>query len=163
MFGLKKKVAAVEDGIYVPVSGSFIPLEEVSDDVFANKMLGDGFAIQPNDDLVVAPISGEITMIQPHAVGIKRKDGLEFLIHMGIDTVQLLGKPFTIHVQVGDQVQAGELMAHVDWQQIEEADLMSTTLIVITNTVTHLEKLEISDEIGLLTTGMLIGRASAKR
>lgn len=90
MFGFgKKKTAVLDQRLYNPVMGQVIELEDVSDPVFAGGMMGDGFAVEPTGNEIVAPVSGEVTMVQGHAVGFKRADGLEILLHMGIDTVSV--------------------------------------------------------------------------
>lgn len=161
MFGLgKKKVVVADVNLYAPVNGTVIDLTTVPDPVFAGKMMGDGFAIEPDDSRVVAPVAGEVTMLQGHAVGFKRADGLEILIHMGIDTVSLDGAPFDMQVQVGDVLEAGEPIAIADWAQIEAAGLPRTTMVLITNTTDKLASLDVQS--GPATAGELIGKATAK-
>ncbi|MCW0953462.1 PTS glucose transporter subunit IIA [Weissella ceti] len=161
MFGLgKKKVVVADVNLYAPVNGTVIDLTTVPDPVFAGKMMGDGFAIEPDDSRVVAPVAGEVTMLQGHAVGFKRADGLEILIHMGIDTVSLDGAPFDMQVQVGDVLEAGEPIAIADWAQIEAAGLPRTTMVLITNTTDKLANLDVQS--GPATAGELIGKATAK-
>lgn len=161
MFGIgKKKVVVADVNLYAPVNGTVIDLTTVPDPVFAGKMMGDGFAIEPDDSRVVAPVAGEVTMLQGHAVGFKRADGLEILIHMGIDTVSLDGAPFDMQVQVGDVLEAGEPIAIADWAQIEAAGLPRTTMVLITNTTDKLASLDVQS--GPATAGELIGKATAK-
>ncbi len=100
MFGFKKNKATLADeALYAPVSGQLIPLEEVSDPVFSGKIMGDGFAVEPSSDQVVSPATGRISMVQGHAIGITREDGLEILLHLGIDPVSLNGVPFELDVK----------------------------------------------------------------
>lgn len=95
MFNFFKKSKSKGNEVKAPIKGNLIPLSEVSDDVFSQKMLGDGFAVKPTGQEVVAPVSGTITTLFPtkHAIGIKTAEGLEVLIHLGIDTVELKGNP----------------------------------------------------------------------
>ena len=123
------------DEFYSVVDGELLDIEEVSDPTFAQKMIGDGFAVEPVNGHIVAPVSGEITTIFPtkHALGIKTSNGLEVLVHMGLDTVELEGKPFTVHVTEGQGVEHGDDLADVDLDAIKDAGKMPTMLVVITN------------------------------
>ncbi|WP_125605641.1 N-acetylglucosamine-specific PTS transporter subunit IIBC [Lapidilactobacillus bayanensis] len=123
------------DTFYSVVDGELLDIEAVSDPTFAQKMIGDGFAIEPTSGRIVAPVSGEITTIFPtkHALGIKTSNGLEVLVHMGLDTVELEGKPFDLHVTEGQVVEHGDALADVDLAAIRDAGKMPTMLVVITN------------------------------
>ena len=123
------------DEFYSVVDGELLDIEEVSDPTFAQKMIGDGFAVEPVNGHIVAPVNGEITTIFPtkHALGIKTSNGLEVLVHMGLDTVELEGKPFTVHVTEGQVVEHGDDLADVDLDAIKDAGKMPTMLVVITN------------------------------
>lgn len=161
-FGKKKKVAQ-DERLYNPVAGNVIALAQVSDPLFAGGMMGDGFAVEPTGNEVVAPVSGEVTMVQGHAVGFKRADGLEVLLHMGIDTVSLDGAPFKITASVGDVVQGGDAIATVDWAQVEVAGLPKTTMVLITNTADKLASMTRSWEEDVETVaGSEVGTAIAK-
>ena len=98
------------------VSGKIIPLTAVNDDVFSKGMMGTGVAIVPDDDVIVAPCDGEVTMLFPtmHAFGMKNEDGVEILVHIGIDTVNLEGKGFTCFVENGQSVKKGDKMLEID-------------------------------------------------
>lgn len=98
------------------MSGHVLPLEQVSDEVFAEKMIGDGAAVIPEEPYVYAPGDGEITLLYPtgHAIGMKLKDGTELLIHVGIDTVKLDGAGFETLVALGQNVQKGEAILKLD-------------------------------------------------
>ncbi|MEG1283989.1 MAG: PTS glucose transporter subunit IIA, partial [Lactococcus sp.] len=97
MFGFGKKKSVNEDkNLYAPLAGTVIDLEKVSDPVFAKKVMGDGYAIEPTSSEIVSPVAGEVSLVQGHAIGFKRADGLEVLLHLGIDTVSLNGQPFQI-------------------------------------------------------------------
>lgn len=160
MFGFgKKKVAENDANLYAPVTGELINLENVSDPVFAGKMMGDGFAVEPNGGDIVSPVAGEVTLQQGHAVGIKRVDGLEILVHIGIDTVSLNGAPFAPQVKVGDIVSGGDTLSVVDWQSIETAQLPKTTMVLITNSADKLDNL--TTNVGSVTAGEQVGQAIA--
>lgn len=164
MFGFGKKKKVVQDErLYNPVAGSVVELAQVSDPVFAGGMMGEGFAVEPTGSEVVAPVSGEVTMVQGHAVGFKRADGLEILLHMGIDTVSLDGAPFKITVSVGDVVEAGDVIATADWAQVDAAGLPKTTMVLITNTADKLASMTRDWQEGVETvTGAEVGTAMAK-
>src|SRR5699024_5903037 len=103
---------AVKGGMVAsPFTGKVIPVSEVGDGVFSEKMVGDGFAVEPDDDKVYSPVDGEVTMVfdTKHAFTIQTDGGLEVLVHMGIDTVQLQGKPFMLTIRQGDKVRCGDL------------------------------------------------------
>lgn len=160
MFGFEKKIR--EDiNIYAPVTGEAIPLEKVPDPVFAQKMMGNGYAVVPTDSEIVAPIAGKITLIQGHAVGLQRFDGLEVLLHIGIDTVSLNGKPFTTKAKVGQIVAAGDVLVAVDWAQIDAAQLSKMTMVLITNTTDKLASITV--QYGQTIAGQQLGQAIARR
>ncbi len=106
----KRKKKAVDPTMKAVVSGTRIPLDQVPDEVFSQKMLGDGLAIKPTEEVVVAPAAGEVTVLMEgsgHACGMKLDNGMEILIHIGVDTVEMKGQGFKELVTVGDQVVAG--------------------------------------------------------
>ena len=120
--------------IVSPLSGKAVPLEEVPDQVFAQKMMGDGIAVIPSEGKLYSPIDGEIVMIHDslHAYGIQSPDGIELLIHCGLETVHLKGSVFTPKVRVGDQVKAGDLLSEIDLDTLKEKQIQTITPIVIT-------------------------------
>lgn len=146
MFGLKKYKQTNE--LFAPITGDLIQLSKVSDPVFAQGMMGEGFAIKPdlNEESLVSPISGVVTVAQGHAIGITRDDGLEFLIHIGVDTVSLQGKPFTLQVSQGKKVKVGTPLVDVDWTQIVSQQLDPTVMILIPNSKTNLEQLNVEEK-----------------
>jgi len=160
MFGFKKHKQTNE--LFSPIAGEIIDLSKVSDPVFAQGMMGEGFGIKPdlNDEEIVSPIGGVVTVAQGHAVGITRDDGLEFLIHIGIDTVSLNGKPFNVLIKQGKKVDIGTPLVEVDWQQIIDQKLDPTVMILITNSKTNLESLDINEQT--VTKQVTIGQAIAK-
>lgn len=131
-----KTVATGESVDLVAVAnGEVIAIEAVADSVFSGKMMGDGFAVEPTDGTIVSPVNGTIKSVFPtkHAIGIETKEGVEVLVHMGIDTVSLEGKPFSVKVKEGDQVQAGQVLAQVDLEALQQADKKATMIVVFTN------------------------------
>lgn len=125
-----------------PVNGKFKSLVDVDDEVFSKKMMGEGFAIEPTDQHIFSPVEGEVVSIfkTKHAIGLKTKDGLEVLLHMGIDTVDLAGKPFTIKVKEGEKVSPKTELAEVDLEQIKASGKKPTIITVITNSIDHVIK-----------------------
>lgn len=132
---LFKKKENQEIELFAPVDGEVIPLEEVPDPVFAEKMMGDGIAIKPSNGKVVSPVDGDIIQAFPtkHAVGIKACNGTEILIHIGLETVALDGDGFTIHVKEGDKVKKGDALVDVDLAVVGEKAASTVTLMLITN------------------------------
>lgn len=118
--------------VYAPASGEIIPIEEVPDEVFSSKSLGNGFAIMNHDGMIHSPTSGKITTIFPtlHAIGIENENGEQVLVHMGIDTVDLAGKPFNIKVTDGQMVKQGDLLAQIDSNQIKAAGKNDMIIVV---------------------------------
>ena len=107
--------------VYSPLKGELINIEEVSDAMFSQKMLGDGVAIIPSDKHIYSPVDGVVTMVYEtqHAIGLRTNYGKDILIHIGIDTVNLKGKPFKTKVKIGDNVKHGDLLTVVDWTYIK--------------------------------------------
>ncbi|MED4841681.1 PTS glucose transporter subunit IIA [Weizmannia sp. CD-2023] len=134
MFKLFSKKAAVEE-LVAPMSGKVVQIEDVPDEVFSQKMIGDGIAIEPDEGVVVSPVDGEIVQFFPtkHAVGLKTKSGLEILIHIGMETVALNGEGFEGFVQQGDRVKAGDKLVSFDLEQIRERAESIISPVVITN------------------------------
>ena len=124
---------ANEVDILAPMTGAVIPLAEVNDKVFSSGAMGRGFGIIPDAGEVRAPIDGRVDIAIGHAFGIKSPDGLEVLVHVGIDTIRLNGAPFTSAVAEGTDVRAGDLLATADLEAIEAAGLDTTTVVVVTN------------------------------
>ncbi|EOL43277.1 PTS sugar transporter subunit IIA [Enterococcus caccae] len=137
MFGFlkKKEPAQLNETLYAVATGKLIPISEVNDPVFSQKMMGDGFAVLPETGDIYSPIEGEVLSVfqTKHAVGMKMANGLEILLHMGIDTVELNGEPFNIKVSEGSKVSQGTLIAKVDLESITSAGKAIDMVVVITN------------------------------
>lgn len=133
LFGKKEEVK--NETVIAPITGEVKQLEEVPDPVFAEKMMGEGIAIDPTEGMVVAPFDGEIVQLFPtnHAVGLKTPSGLEILIHVGLETVALDGEGFEAFVKQGDQVKKGDKLVAFDIDIIKEKASSTITPIIMTN------------------------------
>jgi glucose PTS system EIICBA or EIICB component len=120
---------------HAPMQGRMIPLEEVPDKIFASKLVGNGVAFMPEKGELVSPVAGKIIHIYPtlHAIGIETAEGLQVLLHIGIDTAQLQGKYFTAHVKEGDQVEPGQLLVQFNLQKVKKNCTSLATPMLITN------------------------------
>jgi PTS system sucrose-specific IIC component len=149
LFGIPKEVLE-EDGeeaasgttmqktmpeITSPATGTLVPLNEVGDEVFANKVLGDGFAIDITDGRILAPVDGTVAAAfdTGHAVGIRTEDGREILVHIGINTVELGGQGFCLLVEQGQTVKRGDLMVEVDMDYVKGKGKDLTTMVLFTS------------------------------
>ena len=123
------------DEFVAPANGELIHLDKVNDPVFSQKLMGDGFAVNPSDNEIDAPIGGIIGTVFPtkHALIITTKHGLEIMLHLGIDTVELNGKPFESFVNEGDTVKAGQKLATMDLEQVKAAGKDTSIMTIITN------------------------------
>lgn len=141
----KKKEA---EKIYAPLNGKIVKLEEVPDPVFSQKMMGEGIAIQPTEGKVVSPVDGKIVQVMDskHAIGIEDTSGNEILIHVGLETVELKGEGFNLHIQVGDSVTVGQLLMEFDLAYIEANAKSSVTPMVITNSGTSEKSFTLTNE-----------------
>ncbi|MGO2853685.1 MAG: PTS system trehalose-specific EIIBC component [Tetragenococcus koreensis] len=121
--------------LFAPVSGDLLPITAVDDPVFSQKMMGDGYAVKPTDDKIYAPVVGTISSVfeTKHAIGILTPGGAEVLVHMGLDTVELKGMPFTVNVNENDQVTTDTQLASMDRKAVEEAGKQTDVLTVFTN------------------------------
>ncbi|WP_269928895.1 glucose PTS transporter subunit IIA [Kocuria massiliensis] len=149
--------------VLAPISGEIIGIAEVPDPVFSGKMVGDGLGIgQPHGREVLAPVSGTVTMVADsgHALGFTTPSGLEFLIHLGIDTVELQGRPFDLRVGKGDAVTAGRPIGTMDIEAIREAGKDPTVILVITNSAKRLGRLTVGR--GQTEAGQPVAAASAQ-
>lgn len=140
-------MAKNEINLLAPANGQVIALEKTSDPIFSKGTMGQGFGLTPSDGEVVAPVSGKVSMIADtkHAIGIVTDDGLEVLVHMGVDTVGLKGDPFEILIKNGDQIEAGQDIATMDLKMIKDKGLDTTIMTLITNSSTILEGLDVEE------------------
>ncbi|HGL3399785.1 TPA: PTS glucose transporter subunit IIA [Enterococcus faecalis] len=134
MFNLFKNKKQEGISITAPCSGRIIPISEVNDPIFSKKVLGEGFAVVPEGNKIYAPLTGRIEAVFPtkHAISIKSDADIEYLIHIGIDTIELEGKPFSIFVNAGEKVTTETLLAEVDFDQIKQAGKDPSVIVVFT-------------------------------
>ena len=123
------------DQLYAPVAGEAVPVSEVPDPTFSEGILGNGIAIKPADGKVYAPCDATVDMMftTGHAVSLIADSGAEILIHVGLETVSLEGKPFTVHAQNGDKVKKGQLLIEVDLDAVKAAGLNTITPMLVCN------------------------------
>lgn len=139
LFG--KKDDSPVDGmleIKSPFNGKYVKLEDIPDPVFAEKMMGEGFGIEPTDGEVVSPVAGEVMQVFPtnHAIGIKTANGIELLIHIGLETVAMEGEGFTGHVSEGDSVEVGDKLVTFDMDLVKKEANSTISPVIITNSDT---------------------------
>lgn len=136
---LPETKAASDVVLLSPLTGTAVPLSEVEDQVFSAEMMGKGFAVEPSLGEVVSPINGKVTMVfeTKHAIGLTSDEGVEVLIHIGLDTVNLKGEGFTAHVATGDTVKIGDQLMEFDMDVIQAAGYKATTPVIITNTADY--------------------------
>jgi|SRR5699024_7888141 len=136
LFG-KKEDSPVESSLEIksPFNGKYVKLEDIPDPVFAEKMMGEGFGIEPSDGEVVSPVTGEVMQVFPtnHAVGIKTENGIELLIHIGLETVAMEGQGFTGHVSEGDSVEVGDKLVSFDMDLVSKEANSTISPVIITN------------------------------
>ena len=132
----KKLFGKNTDDFYAPMAGKAVAITEVPDPTFAEGMLGNGIAIEPTEGKVYAPCDATVDMMftTGHAVSLVAVCGAEILIHVGLETVSLEGKPFTVHVANGDKVKKGQLLIEVDLEAVKAAGLPTITPMVVCNT-----------------------------
>lgn len=138
------------DDFVMPVNGKIIPISEVPDQVFSEKMMGDGFAIEPIDGTYVSPVDGEVISVFPtkHAVGIRAESGQEILVHIGLDTVELKGEGFDVYVKEGYAVKKGDVLVKVDLDYMKEKATSHISPIVFTSLKEH-------ESVELLQSGII--------
>ncbi len=135
MLGLFKKDKNKDILVKAPLKGRVMDIAEVPDLVFSQRMVGDGIAIEPVEGKIIAPIDGEVIQIMDtkHAIGLRSKEGIELLIHVGIDTVNMQGEGFEVHVAAGDKVRTGDLLLTFDLEAVGSKAKSTITPVVITN------------------------------
>ncbi|MFP7365881.1 beta-glucoside-specific PTS transporter subunit IIABC [Corynebacterium callunae] len=141
------------------ISGTYVPLSEINDKVFSSGAMGEGFGIRPASGDIVAPVAGTLIAVQKtgHAYGIRGDNGVEVLVHVGIDTVKMGGEGFEILVARGDHVDAGQLLGRVDLDTVEKAGFDNTTAVIVTNS-RKLENLELVKTEGQVAAGDVVMR-----
>lgn len=163
MFKLfSKKTPALDNQVYAPANGQLVDISEVSDAVFSSKAMGEGFGVQPTNNQIVAPLTGKVVMVAntKHAIGFQTASGLEVLIHMGVDTVDLKGAPFEVLVKPGDVVTGGQPVAKMDLAAVKEAGLDTVIMTVITNSTDKLKALTVHP--GAVEKGAVVGEVTTK-
>lgn len=153
-----KEFKGINETILNVADGNVKPISAVNDPVFSQKMMGDGFGVEPQNGTVYAPVSGTVTSVFPtkHALGLLTDNGLEVLVHMGIDTVDLKGAPFTVKVKDGDKVSAGNVIAQMDLNAIKAASKQTTIIVAFTNA-------EEIQTVTLTKTGELAGKTEVAK
>lgn len=148
--------------IVSPVTGTVIDLADVPDPVFSSKAVGDGLGVEPDDGAIVSPVDATVTMVAGtgHAIGFKSQSGLEVLLHLGVDTVELEGAPFDLSVTVGDTVKAGQPLGTMDLEAVRAAGKAATAIVVLTNTITHVADLTVTT--GRTDAGATVATATLK-
>lgn len=163
-FFKKKEETGKQDTVELhnPVDGKVIPISEVSDPVFSEKMMGDGFGVEPKNGDIYSPVDAEIISVFPtkHALGLKLSNGVDLLVHIGIDTVELKGKPFEVFVEEGQKVTPETLLVNVDLEALKEAGKEETVIIAFTN-MDVVEDYSLSNT-GDLARGESIGQITSK-
>lgn len=150
--------------IVAPVSGRVIPIEDVPDPMFSEKVVGDGLGIsKPKSGKILAPVSGKVMMVAKtgHAFALKTENGLEVLVHLGIDTVELKGEPFDMTISRGDQLHAGDKVGIMDVDVIKSAGKDTTVIVAITNTAKKLDDLKVTHKA--VTSGDPVAAATLKQ
>lgn len=145
-----------------PVTGRVMDLADVPDPVFSSEAVGDGLGVEPDDGALVSPVDATVTLVAGtgHAIGFKTGTGLEVLLHLGVDTVELEGRPFDLTVSVGDTVEAGDALGTMDLEAIRAAGKAATAIVVLTNTATRLESLSVTT--GRAEAGAAVAVAALK-
>lgn len=159
VISFEQKTEEQNDGVIIAyANGELTEIEKVNDETFASKVLGDGIAIIPEDGNIYAPVDGEISvaMESGHAVGFTDMNGTVYLIHIGIDTVQLNGKYFKVNVQVGDQIKRGDLLVTFDKEKVEKAGFDTACMLIVTEAngktlnKTKERKVKVGEEVAIL-------------
>lgn len=153
---------ATKETLFAVAAGNIKEITEVNDPVFSQKMMGDGYAVEPSNGKVYAPVNGKVTSVfeTKHAIGILSNEGLEVLVHMGLDTVELKGVPFNVFVKEGYLVTPETLIAEMDLPEIEQAGKKTDIIVALTNN----EKVAglSLDQSGLVRPGEAVGKAEVK-
>ncbi|UUX33969.1 PTS sugar transporter subunit IIA [Fundicoccus culcitae] len=167
MFNFFKKkeqepVKSKEVTLYAPADGELIKIEEVNDLVFAEKMMGDGFAVKPANGTITSPVDGEVTTVFPtqHAVGLL-SSSLEVLLHMGIDTVSLDGKPFTTQVKEKQKLSHNDVVSKMDLAAVKAEEKETDIVVIFTNGDEVIKSFELT-KTGMVSKGEEVGKVFLK-
>ena len=140
-------------------NGKSVAIEDVPDEVFSTKMMGDGIAVIPDDGKIYAPCNGKISMVMDntkHALGIETEDGMELLIHVGLDIVNLMGEGFATHVSAGDSVETGELLISYDKTDFVTKGINDITMLVIVENGGHeITKYNINENVHIIESPLI--------
>ena len=140
-------------------NGKSVAIEDVPDEVFSTKMMGDGIAVIPDDGKIYAPCNGKISMVMDntkHALGIETEDGMELLIHVGLDTVNLMGEGFATYVSAGDSVETGELLISYDKTDFVTKGINDITMLVIVENGGHeITKYNINENVHIIESPLI--------
>ncbi len=149
MFKLFKKEKS--QNVYSPMNGKYVALENVKDEVFASKMMGDGFAIEPDELKIFAPLNGKVSMVAKtkHAIGITTNDGIELLIHFGLDTVALNGEGMNVLVNEGDEVVRGMQLMEGDANFLKQKQIDVTTMVILISESKISKRLETDKNVSI--------------
>lgn len=165
---LKKKVKSknvewIE--VYAVATGEFLPIEEVEDPVFSQKMMGEGYAILPEGGTIYSPLSGKVSNVFPtkHAIGFEAGEKLEVLLHMGIDTVELEGDPFQVFVTEEQGVSQHDQVAEVDLEKLAEKEKNEAMIVILTNEDDAVDQIEwMLDQRQAVSVGDLVAKVFLK-
>lgn len=151
MFGFLRKKK--ELSLLALTDCKVVPIEQVPDPVFSEKIIGDGIAFMPEDGVIKSPCTGEVVQIFPtkHAIGLRTEEGLEILIHLGLDTVELKGEGFEAYVEADDSVEAGQELVHMDLEYVESQGKSIMCVMVIVNMDDKVKDLHVTREEYLKT------------
>lgn len=143
------KTFSRSETIFLPVEGQLKDISSVNDEVFSSKAVGDGFAVIPSSDELYAPVTGKITSVFPtqHAITLISDNGVEILMHIGIDTVELKGRFFNIEVKKGEHVEQGDLLGTVNFKKIKDANYDPIVMLIVTNLKDTINIRHISDKL----------------
>lgn len=159
MIKLFRKKEPVNKVLYSMANGKSVAIEEVPDEVFSRKMMGEGIAVIPDEGKIYAPCNGKISMVMDntkHAVGIETDDGIEILIHVGLDTVDLMGEGFQTHVFAGDNVEVGQLLISYDKDNLNSKGINDITMMVIVDDNDHeFIKFNVNESVHIIESSLI--------
>lgn len=159
MLKLFKKKELANKVLYSMANGKSVAIEDVPDEVFSTKMMGEGIAVIPAEGKIYAPCNGKISMVMDntkHAVGIETEDGIELLIHVGLDTVDLMGEGFQTHVSAGNSIEVGELLISYDKNSLNNKGINDITMMVIVGDNGHeFIKFNVDEDVRIIESPLI--------